>query len=825
MIMGKAFHVFRIGTILFTIFSSANITAQNDDCIMCHSDQELTFERNGKEISLFISEDKFSKSIHGELDCIDCHNDFVADDLPHKEGENIYQVDCSTCHDNYNAYKNNDIHFRMGVKGAPSCYTCHGTHYISSVSSIKNKSKQFCGKCHDNKTISGKYHQEEVFSDASCGECHDDVETTQEHLELSVHSDFACTDCHSFVADNMETHPEQPELARSASCANCHSDVAKIHNESIHGISLLQGISDAATCSDCHGSHKILSSDNEESKTYPLNIAATCATCHDDPDFENKYQMGIKKPGSLYKTSVHGKALADGDTSAANCITCHGYHNIKNRVQEGSTISSFNIPDMCGECHGDITEEYKKSIHWMYAARGVRDAPVCNDCHSEHSIKHISSGLSPFEKQKFQEETCIRCHQDPMIVEKYGSGINVADNYQDSYHGLAFLNGDSESAKCIDCHTVHTILPASHPESSVSKENVTQTCKKCHEDATQIFSQSYSHVTSDVQAKQIEGIVTNIYFWMIITVIGGMILHNLLIVVFEIRKRRKSQAKAIKIPRFTKNETIQHYLLLSSFIILAITGFALKYPNSWWAEGLYSLGMSETIRQYTHRVSAVIMMVLGLYHIVYLFATKRGRDVLRHLVPNLNDLRDAVDTILYYLRIVKKKPLNDKYDYTEKAEYWALIWGTLVMGITGLFLWFPTLVGDWAPVWWIKVSEIIHFYEAILATLAILVWHWFFVIFHPGEYPMSLTWIDGKMSLSKYRHHHELHFRSIIREWYLMKNGKLDKKNISHSAQLFLDTFKENKLDADEVFDNELKNDAELRDWLKKESEKETKQK
>jgi hypothetical protein len=108
----------------------------------------------------------------------------------------------------------------------------------------------------------------------------------------------------------------------------------------------------------------------------------------------------------------------------------------------------------------------------------------------------------------------------------------------------------------------------------------------------------------------------------------------------------------------------------------------------------------------------------------------------------------------------------------------------------------------------------VHFYEAILASLAILVWHWFFVIFQPSEYPMSLVWIDGKMTLKHYRHHHDKHFRRIILEWYEFKTGKRSENILSNSTKLFMKTMKENNCDPDEVLNKELDNDFELREWL-----------
>ena len=103
----------------------------------------------------------------------------------------------------------------------------------------------------------------------------------------------------------------------------------------------------------------------------------------------------------------------------------------------------------------------------------------------------------------------------------------------------------------------------------------------------------------------------------------------------------------------------------------------------------------------------------------------------------------------YYLGRRGEKPRSPRYDYVEKAEYLALIWGTVVMAITGLILWFPNQFTRFAPGWLVEVSEVVHFYEAWLAFLAIVVWHWFFVIMHPEEYPLNLTFLNGKITKHK----------------------------------------------------------------------------
>jgi predicted CXXCH cytochrome family protein len=790
----------RILTLAFfiSVFLLNNeIKAQDFNCADCH------------DVSI-------AKSVHnGIIECQDCHTD-VKDEEHIEKG--VKKVQCGNCHEDIAKIVSTDIHHRLKtkVKNPPECVTCHGNHEIKTPpTTSQQKVKDICSKCHTSMSLVTNFHKTEITSENKCYTCHKSV-NVKINLPSSVHKNLVCSDCHSNFKQFLTDHSKNLKKTQIADCTPCHSEIAKQHRESIHGIALREGIDEAANCWDCHGHHDVKHVKSESSTVNPKNVATTCAKCHDNPELAKKFDFGVPNPGKRYSSSVHGKLIQSGNTNAATCNTCHGTHDIKNKVQPGSKISTFNIPDLCGQCHKQEAEDYKQSIHWIRAKQGFREAPVCDDCHSEHGINAINSTNQRAMAKKIQEETCMVCHQNPRIAERFGHSGSQAKMYQDSYHGLAVMRGDKDAAMCIDCHSVHKILPQDHPESSVNPANVTATCKKCHPEATPVFSQSYSHETQNKAAAKIENVVSNIYFWMIISVIGGMILHNLLIFAYEIKKKRNRMLGEITIPRFTKNEVIQHLLLLISFITLAITGFALKYNQSWWAEMLRTLGLSETVRQYIHRGAAVVMIAVGLYHVIYLIFTARGRDVLVNLIPKWSDVVEARDNILYYLRIKKTKPKFDKYDYTEKAEYWALIWGTIVMGATGFVLWFPTVVGDWAPTWLIKVSELIHFYEAILATLAILVWHWFFVIFHPHEYPMSLTWMDGKMTLHTYRHHHEKHFRRVVLEWKEYKAGKRDLKKVSNSTMLFTSTLEKNGLNPDSIIDTELSNDAELREWLEK---------
>jgi cytochrome b subunit of formate dehydrogenase len=131
------------------------------------------------------------------------------------------------------------------------------------------------------------------------------------------------------------------------------------------------------------------------------------------------------------------------------------------------------------------------------------------------------------------------------------------------------------------------------------------------------------------------------------------------------------------------------------------------------------------------------------------------------LIPKLKDLQDVIQMLRYYLGIAKEKPKFDRYNYIEKAEYWALIWGTVVMSVTGFILWFENISLRFLPKWITDVSTVIHLYEAILATLAILVWHFYFQFLDPHVYPMNTTCLTGKMKAEDYKEEHPLDYERL----------------------------------------------------------------
>jgi hypothetical protein len=173
-------------------------------------------------------------------------------------------------------------------------------------------------------------------------------------------------------------------------------------------------------------------------------------------------------------------------------------------------------------------------------------------------------------------------------------------------------------------------------------------------------------------------------------------------------------------------------------------------------------GMSERMRETVHRLAGVLLIGVGVYHIVYAALTRDGQKLALAFLPRFQDIGEVRGTLLYYLGLQKDRPTFGRFSYAEKAEYWALVWGLIVMATTGLMLWLKVFVSAWLPRWWMDIATAVHFYEAVLATLAIIVWHFYQVFFDPDVYPMNWAWWDGKMSLEHYEEEHGLDTTTLL---------------------------------------------------------------
>jgi cytochrome b subunit of formate dehydrogenase len=604
---------------------------------------------------------------------------------------------------------------------------------------------------------------EHKLNDNDCLTCHSDATLTtvsngktvslfveQGKLKHSAHGAlFGCVDCHKDVKSLVhETTP------RKVTCSECHADAQQAYAHSRHARPAAAGAPAAANCQDCHGgAHEALAADDKKSPVNHANIPTTCGRCHGQKFLVSSGGDGPQAFIS-YQQSVHGRAIENGSQKAAVCTDCHGAHQILPASDSQSPIFKASVPATCGKCHVQIQGAFNQSIHGQAIARGNQMAPVCTDCHGIHSIKSHVDPNSPTAQQNVSRDTCARCHEGVRLSQEFGIPGNRVDTYFDSYHGLASEGGSIVAANCSSCHGVHDILPSSDPRSTINRAHLNETCGKCHDGVTQKFTLTKVHMdrsaSKDVGPTAVRW-VRWIYLVLIFAVIGAMFLHNAIIWRGKAIARRRIQNPYMT--RMTTNQRWQHLILLTSFIVLVITGFALKFPNSWLAE---ALAMGEKLRSLIHRVAGVVLIAAGIYHIFYLAATREGRRLIWDFAPRPKDAFDAWGTMAYYLGLGKQRPMYGRFSYAEKAEYWALVWGTALMGLTGIMMWAKVWVGNLLARWWVDVATAIHYYEAILATLAIVVWHLYQVLFDPDVYPMNWAWWDGKMPVEHYRHEHGL---------------------------------------------------------------------
>ncbi len=683
------YHVFFL-LFIAALFIVKPIQAQsNDDCLMCHSDDTMTMEKNGKEVSIYVNQDVFQHSVHGKLNCVSCHVGFDPEEVPHKE--NIEPINCLNCHKNAKVI--HTFHPQMvkanGINGSPdiSCKNCHGTHNVEPVTKP-----------------GAKWSKQNLVE--SCGKCHKDQ---KEKFVLSEH--------------------------------------AKAFAEGVEG---------APNCISCHQSSIVSVNKGKNSLQTKLNQQKLCLSCHlDDPKIRARTtpSAGFIKS---YEESVHGMALSKGNDKAPSCIDCHNHHDIENSNSSTSSINKINVPNTCGKCHTEIAKQYKESIHGVVLLqKGMTEAPSCTDCHGEHNILAPSNPKSPVAYENLSSQVCSRCHSSMRLSQKFGLPSNRYKTYVDSYHGLALKGGSTVVANCSSCHGVHNIKPSSDPTSLTNKNNLAKTCGKCHPGANQNFTKGKIHVTMQKADDPILYWIATAYILMIIVVIGGMLLHNFLDFIKKAKIKKMKQRGLISEEkhghalylRMTLNERIQHLALTISFITLVITGFMLKFPDAWWVSHIRDLSTDAfEYRSILHRIAAVVMVTSSLYHLYYILLTKRGRQLVKDLLPRYQDLRDAIGIAKYNLGISKEKPLLDRFSYVEKAEYWALVWGTIIMSATGFIMWFDnTFIGLLTKLGW-DIARTIHYYEAWLAFLAIVVWHFYFTIFNPDIYPMNLSWIKGTIT-------------------------------------------------------------------------------
>jgi cytochrome b subunit of formate dehydrogenase len=669
------------------------------------------------------------------------------------------------------------------------CLTCHGNRGLTRAD---GKGSVFvdgaglhgsvhaglaCVSCHGAAT---SIPHPDRLPPVRCSGCHAGVDST---VARSAHARVgganACVTCHG-------SHEiRRPAAAGQGTCRTCHGAIVAEYQASVHGVALAHGDNEASRCRDCHGpAHSLLSHRDAQSPVSRARLATTCARCHADRELMTRRKITIPEAYALYRRSVHGRSA---NPAAATCNDCHESHHLRRASDPQSSIYRGNIPGTCGHCHAREGKEYAAGVHGTALARGVTASPVCTDCHGEHLIRGPRDPGSPVGAGGVTR-TCSQCHEATGIRETYGLPTGRLSTYEDSYHGLAARGGSPVVANCASCHGYHEILPSSDPRSPIAAANLPRTCGRCHPGAGAKFATSPVHVALATRDQPILFYVRWIYLLLILVTISGMALHNGLDYARKLRaslSRHLGAANGAALhaaavtgrwfERMSRAERLQHGLLAASFFTLVYTGFALKFPESWLFSWLAHLEHGYSLRSLIHRVAAAVMVGTSLAHLYYL-TTRRGRGLLTDMLPRLEDVGEFAGNALYLLGRRPAPPAFGRFGYVEKAEYWALVWGTVVMSATGFALWFENLALRWFGKWALDLATVIHYYEAWLAFLAILVWHIYYVIVNPDVYPMNWTWLTGRISEEQLRHEHPL-------EWERLTAAERAEESLSQAEQ------------------------------------------
>jgi cytochrome b subunit of formate dehydrogenase len=339
--------------------------------------------------------------------------------------------------------------------------------------------------------------------------------------------------------------------------------------------------------------------------------------------------------------------------------------------------------------------------------------------------------------------------------------------------------GYSKPARCSDCHGSHNILSPSDPNSTLSEANIVGTCQKCHESANEKFTRYLAHGDHNDRAKYpflfytYWGMVSLLFF-----TFAFFGLHTLLWLLKSLKeKQRRPPTRITKEKmywRFDLYDRATHFLIIVSFLTLALTGLPLKFSYTPWAQFLAKyLGGFETAG-FFHRFMGIVTFGYGFMHLgrVFLKAIRGEKGLFfgpDSMVPNLKDLEDMIGQIKWFLGL-GERPKFDRWTYWEKFDYWAVFWGVSMIGVSGLFLWMPTFFAKIFPGWAFNIAMIIHSDEALLATGFIFTIHFFNSHLRPEKFPMDFVIFTGRIELEELKHERPAEYERMVEE------GRLEEK-------------------------------------------------
>ena len=525
------------------------------------------------------------------------------------------------------------------------------------------------------------------------------------------------------------------------------------------------------------------------------NPNQACLDCHEaaKPD-----EAGVR-PAEFAK-SVHG---------GFGCTDCHAAYEVPGPhelptleaadsafVKKLTDLKASTAPRAylaCGTCHADVTEALAGSVHgkWMKGDSKVA-GPTCARCHGP--VHEIAKGERGTTVSRAISRRCEACHDDPKFAEAAGLKQDVGLTFHDSIHGRLVAVGSLRAPACADCHgsldpqtkrpSGHAIVAKTDPASPVAGTNKTQTCARCHAGATDNFARLISHRPPWESDHKVPHILHVAFSWLAALTLLFFAVHVLLDLYSEIRAKVRARKhgehhdpaeETTFVQRFDIHQRVQHWFMLSGVILLGMTGWPLRGAGSPEAiessKKVLALFGGPHGAAIVHRIAAVMIIFAGAYHLGYLVKKAMNKTLPMSMVPLPRDAFEMRDNILYMMGM-GERPRFAKYSYLEKFDYWAVFWGMIMMVGTGFVLWFPVFFANYAPHWLLTSAQIIHGEEATLALMFLFVVHFYNAHLKPSIFPMSWTWLTGKMSLAHLKHEHGGQYDEVKRQARSGDDGK-----------------------------------------------------
>lgn len=580
-------------------------------------------------------------------------------------------------------------------------------------------------------------------------------------------TDASCQACHGIkgFAVPLGAHGETPkkplfvdehQLHASVhgrfGCVGCHKAIQKLPHDTQGGIAQV----------DCISCHLAL---NEESDLLITQINAGRAMSGLVPN-ATPTPVEANRATGRFLDSIHAQSAKDGTTNA-ECKHCHGSHGVFKSDDSRAASHRLSSPETCGLCHEKALSVYRQSIHGSALKRPWNgETAVCSDCHTAHRIL-ASEGMSA---RRLITQKCGDCHHEAL------------EGYMGTYHGqLAWLGG-RKVARCYDCHQAHDTHRVKDPGSRVHPETLLQTCQTCHKDASPDFVSFRPHGnTRDFDKYPEMWLAGKIMVSIVILVLIFFYSHSILWFRRSWIERKALEAtprihikhadmETRHVRRFTWKWRVNHWVLVVSVMTLVATGMTAMYSGSVWAIGMAGLFGGPENAALVHRVAAVGFILAVLGHFVALAYTLFYRRQTPFdwfgpdsLLPRWKDWHDMVAMFQWFFG-KGPHPTLDRWTYWEKFDYWAVGWGLIVIGSSGMVLWFSPFFSKILPGWAFNVATIAHGMEAFLAVATLFTVHFFNNHFRPGKFPLDIIMFVGGCALETFKEERAAEYQRMVTE-------------------------------------------------------------